>query len=90
MLFKPKDELDNYHDDCSYGRSGSVTPYKKISIPVEIMNLCVIHVGHSIFCRRHELGTRYFRHLVLQDESFLSQSIFKQQSLAVGFVSKEK
>ena len=72
MLFKPKDELDKYHDDCSYGRSGSVAPYKTISIPVEVMNLCVVHVGHSIFCRRHKRGTRNFRHLVQQGECFSS------------------
>ena len=80
MLFKPKDELDKYHGDCSYERSGSVTPHKKTSIPVEVMNLCVVHVGHSIFCRRPKRGTRNFRHFVVQGECLsFAQSILKQQ-----------
>ena len=84
MLFKPKDELDKYHGDCNYERSGSVRQYKDFSIPVEVMNLCVVHVGHSIFCRRYKRGTRYFRHLVQQGECYFSQSILKQQqSLAI-------
>ena len=89
MLFKPKDELYKYHGDCSYEESGCVPAYEEISIPVEVMNLCVIHVGHSIFCLRHKRRTRNFRHSV-QGEVFLFQSILKQQPLPTGMTMFKK
>ena len=84
MLFKPKDELDKYHGDCSYERSGIVTGYKGFSVPVEVMDLCVVHVGHSIFCRRHKRGARNFGHVLVRGEYLFTQSIFKQEYLAMG------
>lgn len=52
MLFKPKDKADKYHGDCSFERSAQVTSYMKSSVPIEIMNLCVVHTGHFIVCLR--------------------------------------
>ena len=52
MLFKPKDEPDKYHGDYSYERLGSVTSYMESRVPVEVMNLCRVHVGHFTICLR--------------------------------------
>ena len=82
MLLKPKDKLDKYHGDCSYEKSGSVTPYTEISLPVEVMDLSMVHFRHSIFCRRHKRGARDFGHFVQGDcflffKAYLSNSHWK-------------
>ena len=52
MLFKPKDESEKYHGDCSYGRSAWRFSYVEGSVPVEVVNFCVVHAGHFIVCLR--------------------------------------
>ena len=48
MLFKPKDESEKYHGDCSYRRSAWPFSYAESSVPIEVVNLCVVHTGHFI------------------------------------------
>ena len=65
MLFKPKDEPDKYHGDCSYKRSERVTSYTEGAVPVEVMNLRVVHASHFIVCLRRRWPSIWpLRHFV--------------------------
>ena len=55
MLFKPKDESEKYHGDCSYGRSAWPFSGEESPVPIEVVNFCMVHTGHFIvWLRRYK------------------------------------